>query len=448
MRTERTERARRALLVGFGVTNRAVADALIARGHDVIVADDTPAAAVSDAARARGIEIIDAPHRSDYFDLVRSVAMVVPSPGLGDSHPALDAALETGVAVRSEFDLAADWDSRPILAITGTDGKTTVTTLTTQMLDASGIKAVAAGNTELPLVAAIADPSAEVFVVEASSFRLDHTARFEPAVATWLNLGTDHLDRHRSQEAYEAAKARIWQDQSVDCLAVGSADDPVVRRHLHAAAARHVSFGYAVDADYRVDGSELRTPGGDVIASAVELWRSFPHDLSNHLAAAATALGGGATLEGCRDAIVGWRGLPHRIELVADDGRLRYYDDSKATTPGAALAALRSFASVVLIAGGRNKGLDLRVLANAAEHIRAVVAIGEAAEDISATFSGLRPVSVATSMAQAVSVAVSAAQPGDAILLSPACASFDWYSSYAERGDDFRRHVHEQIGAP
>lgn len=439
--------AERALLVGFGVTNRAVADALLARGCEVIVADDAPDVAVSAAARERDIDIVRAPDPARYRDLVRAVGMVVPSPGLGDSHPSLDAASEAGVPVRSEFDLAARWDSRPILAITGTDGKTTVTTLTTQMLDSSGIRAVAAGNTELPLVAAISDPSVDVFVVEASSFRLEHTAHFAPAVATWLNLSADHLDRHRSAEAYEAAKARIWRDQNADDWAVGSADDPVVRRHLEAAPAQRSSFGYALDADYRIEGSELRTPDGEVLAGRAELWRSFPHDLTNYLAACATALPAGATLSACHDAIVRWHGLPHRIELVADDGRVRYYDDSKATTPGAALAAVRSFASVVLIAGGRNKGLDLGVLASGAEHIRAVVAIGEAAEDISRAFNGVRPVSVARSMAQAVGIAASNAQPGDVILLSPACASFDWYSSYAERGADFQHHVHEQIGA-
>jgi UDP-N-acetylmuramoylalanine--D-glutamate ligase len=373
--------------------------------------------------------------------------MVLPSPGLGDSHRSILAARRAGVPVRSEFDLAAWWDDRPLLAITGTDGKTTVTTLATAMLEASGVRALAVGNTEVPLVAAIADPAVEVFVVEASSFRLEHSERVGPLVATWRHVAPVHRNLPQSYDHYIAAKARIWRDQAPTSYAIGSADDPVVARELERAPARHVTFGLAPNADYCVRDGILLTPSGDELAAAASLWRAFPHDLTNALAAAATALPGGATVAGCRDALATFRGLPHRIALVADVDGVAWYDDSKATTPNAALAAIRSFPSVVLIAGGQNKGLDLGVLASEAERIRGVVAIGEAAAEVEAAFAGVRPVVVASSMGAAVKEAAGIANAGDAVLLSPACASFDWYRSYGERGDDFAIRVRALTGA-
>jgi UDP-N-acetylmuramoylalanine--D-glutamate ligase len=372
--------------------------------------------------------------------------VVLPTPGLGDVHPSIAAARRAGVPVRSELDLAAAWDDRPVVAITGTDGKTTVTTLTAAVLNASGRSAVAVGNTEVPLVAAIDDPSIDVFVVEASSFRLGHSERFAPLVGTWLNVSPDHLDRHGAMHDYVAAKARIWHDQAPDQWAVGNIEDPIVADLLERAPARHVSFGLRAG-DYHVRLDELLSPEGDVLARRGDLFRAFPHDLTNALAACATARPAGATLEGCREGLRRFRGLPHRISLVGEAADVQWYDDSKATTPGAALAAVRSFASVVLIAGGRNKGLDLGALTAGADHVRAVVAIGEAAPDVERAFAGVRPVRTAASMAEAVAVARSLARPGDVVLLSPACASFDWYRSYGERGDDFTTKVHELIGA-
>ena len=188
--------------------------------------------------------------------------------------------------------------------------------------------------------------------------------------------------------------------------------------------------------------------GGEVLAEVGELDRSFPHDLANALAAAASALNGGGTADGAHEALLAFRGLPHRVTLVGEAGGVRWYDDSKATAPHATRAAVRGFPSVVLIAGGRNKGLDLGELALEAEHIRAVVAIGEAAPEVAAAFDGLRPVRAAGSMDAAVAEAASLARDGDVVLLSPACASFDWYGSYGERGDDFVRAVdHHLAGA-
>jgi UDP-N-acetylmuramoylalanine--D-glutamate ligase len=436
------------LVLGLGVTGQAVLRGLVARGERAVAVDDGPTEAGRSLARELGVDLVEAPDADRLAALVRSSGAVVPSPGVPDHHPVFRLAASAGVAVRSEFDLATRWDPRPLLAVTGTDGKTTVVTLVTAMLAASGLRAVAAGNTEVPLVAAIEDPRAEVFVVEASSFRLLHSERFAPSVATWLNLGADHLDAHATLADYEAAKARIWAHQGPDQVAVGNADDPVVARHLAAAPARQVSFGLTPDADHHVADGHLVVPGGERLLAVEELPRAFPHDLANALAATATALEGGATLDGVRAALRAFRGLPHRVTLVGEAGGVTYYDDSKATTPHAALAAIGGFESVVLIAGGRNKGLDLGTLREGAERIRSVVAIGEAADEVAAAFDGVRPVRLAASMDDAVLAASKEARPGDAVLLSPACASFDRYPGYAARGDDFARAVTDLISGP
>lgn len=436
----------RALVVGYGITGRAVARALRAHGSSVTAVDDRPTDALRAAAAEDGIGLVEAPDDGHLRALVGESDGVVPAPGLPEWHPVFAAAAAAGVSVRGELDLAAAWDHRPCLAITGTNGKTTVVTLVTRMLQASGLRAVDAGNTEVPLVEAIADPATDVFVVEASSFRLTFATAFRPRVGTWLNFEADHLDVHTSLAAYEAAKARLFELVADDGLAVANADDPVVLRYAKSAP-RVETFGLGTDADWHVADGHLRGPAGLDLLAVNALPRALPHDVANALAAAATAVGGGADVDAVRAVLREFSGLPHRVELVGEAGGVRWYDDSKATAPHATLAALAGFDEVVLIAGGRNKGLDLAPIAGASDRIRAVVAIGEAASDITAAFDGKRPVVTATSMDEAVAAAARLAERGDAVLLSPGCASFDWYRSYGERGDDFQRAVHEQIGA-
>jgi UDP-N-acetylmuramoylalanine--D-glutamate ligase len=430
------------LLVGFGLTNQSVARALLARGHEVSVTDDRPADAIRAAAASCGITLVEAPDAAALDDLVARGGLVVASPGLPDRHPVFASARRQGVPTATELDLAAAWDQRPIVAITGTNGKTTVTTMVTAMLRAGGIRCVDAGNNDLPLVAAIDDPEPEWFVVEASSFRLGRTHGWAPRVGTWLNLAPDHLDVHATHADYEEAKARLWSAQRPSDVAVGNLDDPAVARHLAATTARRVSWSVtAPDADYRVADGTLVAPGGDLLPVS-DLPRALGHDVSNALAAAATAEACGCTRQAVREVLRRHGPLPHRVSPVGSIAGVTYYDDSKATVPHATLAAVRGFDSVVLIAGGRNKGLDLGTLADGADHVRAVVAIGDSAAEVVTAFEGLRPVEVARSMADAVAAAARFAQPGDAVLLSPACASFDWYPSYAARGDDFAAAVH------
>lgn len=429
------------LLVGFGATNRAVAAALVARGHRVLLADDAPGEDAHAAARALDLELVEVPDDDALRALVDAVDVVVPAPGLPDRHPAFALADAAGVPILTEFDLAARWDDRPIVAITGTDGKTTVTSMVTAMLRAGGIACVDAGNNDLPLVAAIDDPTPEWFVVEASSFRLGRTRGWAPRVATWLNLAPDHLDVHATHEDYEAAKARIWAGQGPGDVAIGNLDDRTVARHLVQAPGHAVGFSIErADAMYRREGTALVGPRGAIVAVA-DLPRALPHDLSNALAAAASASAAGVHDDVIADALRTFGPLPHRVSLVATIDGVDYYDDSKATVPHATLAAVRGFDSVVLIAGGRNKGVDLAPLSEAGPNLRGVVAIGDAADEVAAAFAGdsssAPPVERAGSMAAAVSTARRLARPGDTVLLSPACASFDWYRDYAARGDDF-----------
>ncbi|MGI8757787.1 MAG: UDP-N-acetylmuramoyl-L-alanine--D-glutamate ligase [Acidimicrobiales bacterium] len=441
----------RALVVGLGVAGEAVARRLSERGWAVTVAEDRPGEATrgrAAALSAQGVETVEAPDDRTVEALVDRADVVVPSPGVPAGHGAMARASATATPVWSELELAARWSSLPLVAVTGTNGKTTVTTLIERMLGAGGLRTVAAGNNDLPLVDAVArGAELDLVVVEASSFGLQFTERFRPRVAVWLNSAEDHLDWHGTMAHYAAAKARVWAAQGPGDVAVANAEDPVVMASAATVRSRLETFG-AERGDWRVAGGALMAPDGSRLVGVAELWRSLPHDLTNALAASAAAVAAGAPLSAVRDTLRSFRGLAHRLSLVVEDHGIAWYDDSKATDPHAAAAAVGAFPSVVLVAGGRNKGLDLSVLAGLAGRLRAVVAIGEAAEEIEQAFAGLVPVTVASSMEAAVAAARAAARSGDAVVLSPGCASYDWYSSYRERGDDFARIVRHSLGTP
>lgn len=443
MAETRLDAGDRAVVLGLGITGRAVAGALRRRDIAVTVIDDRPTDATRGFASELGVDLIEAADEGGLRSVLEGASAFLPSPGVPERHRAFSIVREIGVPILSEFDLARWWDRRPLVAVTGTDGKTSVTLLTVAMLEASGVAAVAVGNTETPLIDVIDEPGYDVFVVEASSFRLAHSERFEPLAAAWLNLSPDHLDVHADLESYELAKAKIWAHLPEDGLAVAPDDDPVVLSHLrpdrpHVVVGLDASHG----ADAFVSDGRLLVSGVDV-AGIDELERAFPHDVTNTLTAAALALRLGATIEGIQIALATHRLPPHRIQYVATHDGVAFYNDSKATVPHAVITAVRSFESVVLLAGGKNKGLDLGELRVVADRTRAVVAMGDAADDIAAAFDGLAPVLRASGMDEAVRVALSAAEFGDAVLLSPGCTSFDAYPNYGARGDDFIRAVHE-----
>jgi UDP-N-acetylmuramoylalanine--D-glutamate ligase len=446
------------LVVGFGVTGRAVSGYLAGAGDQVIVAEDAPTPDLRKAAAGLGIRLVESPDAAELASLLGLVDQVVPSPGVPVDHQVYGLAARAGVAVRSEIELgwqrlkARGRDAPELVAVTGTNGKTTVTTLVTDMLARSGRHAAAAGNIGTPLVEA-AGAEADVVVAEVSSFQLQFTEGFHPAVATWLNLADDHLDWHPSLDHYVRAKARIWAAQGPGDVAVLNADDPAViaaagedRRGVPDGVER-LTFSLSEEADYAVVDGVLVGPGRSAILAVSELPRSFPHDVANALAALATARAAGASIEGCRAALVSFSTLPHRLELIGEAGGVQWYDDSKATTPASVLAAVAGFESVVLIVGGRNKGLDLSVLGRAVPPVRAVVAIGEAAGEVAAAFAGRAQMAVAGGMEDAVAAAGRMARAGDAVLLSPGCASFDWYPGYAARGEHFTAAVRRRLGS-
>lgn len=436
------------LVVGLGVTGEAVARQLATDGP-VTVVDDRPDSA-GFAGRAAGLEalgvtVVGSPTPGQLAKLVAAADLVVPSPGVPEAHPVYGLAAEHRVPLHSEIELAAAAAARrgvPLVAVTGTNGKTTVTTMLAELLSAGGRRAVAAGNIGRPLLDAVHD-DVDVVVAEVSSFQLRFTETFRPRVALMLNVAEDHLDWHPSFPEYVAAKARIFANQQADDLLVFNADDEAVAGVAGSAPGRSVAFSLRAGAAgaWRLHDGRLVRPDGTALMTASDLARSGPHDIANALAAAAAAADLGVGNEALTRVLASFSGLPHRVTPVGQSGGVTFVDDSKATNPHAALAALAGFDSVVLLAGGRNKGLDLGVLRGEAPRIRAVVAIGEAADEVAEVFEGVRPVRRAGSMAEAVRLGAELAEPGDTVLLSPACASFDWYSGYAARGDDFAREV-------
>ncbi|HUR49501.1 MAG TPA: UDP-N-acetylmuramoyl-L-alanine--D-glutamate ligase [Acidimicrobiales bacterium] len=421
----------RAVVVGAGLTGVAVRRHFEDQGYEVVVLDDA-GGPVSEEEVERAVASAD---------------VVYPSAGVRPTHAAWRAALSHGIPVAGELDLAQEISKVPIVAATASNGKTTIVTLITEMLLASGVRAVAAGNIGFPLIDAV-KTDAELIVAEVSSFQLYAARDFRPTVALWANVSPNHLDWHGTFAEYVAAKTKIFQNQTPDDAAVVNLADPIVMKAAAASWARVVTFGSG--GTFRVTDGHLAyvesegEPARPVVPIE-DLPRALPHDLDNALAALAVAHAAGADLDACASALRGFRGLPHRVELVGEAGGVRWFNDSKATTPESVLAALSGFDSVVLIAGGRNKGVDLSQLGRAGERVRAVIAIGEAAAEIEAAFAPGTAVAKAESMDDAVTRAACLARAGDVVLLSPGCASFDWYGSYTERGDDFRRAVEEVL---
>jgi UDP-N-acetylmuramoylalanine--D-glutamate ligase len=258
-----------------------------------------------------------------------------------------------------------------------------------------------------------------------------------------LNLAPDHLNWHRSMATYEAAKAQVWANQRTDDVAVGFVDDPVVMARLDAAPARHVTFG-ARGADYHVeptDGGLLVGPAG-TIARVDAMKRSLPHDLTNALAASALVLETGLADDAAvAAALASFTGPPHRLEHLGTWDDVAWYNDSKATTPHAAAAAVRSFSQLVLIAGGYDKGVDLAPMAADISGVDAVLAVGDTAPRVATAFDGVAVVEIVADLDEAVDRAARLARPGSTVLLSPGCASFDRYGGFEERGDHFRALV-------
>ena len=424
------------LVLGLGVSGCAASEALISRGYNVCVVDDYLSESIHEWADDLSLELLPIPESDKWDNLLQRFSQIVVSPGIPDRHPVFDSAFRVGSLIIDEGDLASKWDKRPRCAVTGTNGKTTVVTLVTEMLKHSGVNAFAAGNLEIPVVAAIEDTTADCFVIEASSFRLAHTLSFEASPAVWLNFAPDHLDHHLNLDSYLNAKKRVWEGVKKKSDALANFSDPIVKQHSPEGA---TGFGVMGSCSY-VEGFNLLIED-DVVVDIRDLPRNMPHDLENAQAALLLAKKFGADMESCIEILNGFTGLKHRVELVAQKNGISFINDSKSTTPHSTVSALRGLQDVVLIVGGKNKGLDLTILKEAKPV--AVIAIGEAAEEMTEVFKEVCSSKIANTMNEAVELAYKKAPPMGTVLLSPACSSFDWYGSYSERGSDFIRAVSE-----
>jgi len=424
------------LVLGLGISGCAASEGLILRGYKICAVDDSPSEFIYEWANKLSLELLPAPLLDGWESFLQRFSQIIVSPGIPDSHPVFAAASRVGSTIIDEGDLASKWDKRPRCAVTGTNGKTTVVTLVTEMLNRSGLNAVAAGNLEKPVVAAIENSSADCFVIEASSFRLAHSFRFEASPAVWLNFAPDHLDHHLNLDVYLQAKKRIWDGVEKESDAIANLSDQVVNQYSPEGAT-----GFGIEGSYcYVKGFNLIFEEESLL-DIRDLPRRMPHDLENAQAALLLAKKFGADIGSCVETLQRFKGLEHRVELVAQNNEVSFVNDSKSTTPHSSVSALRGLPGAVLIAGGRNKGLDLSALKEAKPH--AVIAIGEAAEEIVKIFKDECSVEVASTMSEAVKKAYMKALPKGTVLLSPACASFDWYDSYSERGLDFIRAVSE-----
>lgn len=423
----------RVLVLGAGVSGMAAARLAISRGMTVtIYAESMP----DDPVAGYGLALGEwDPH------LLEGIGLVVTSPGFSERSLPIVETLERGIPIWSEVEFAYRHIDTPVVAITGTNGKTSVTEATAAMLDASGLDAPATGNIGAPL-SDFTEGRYDVLVVEVSSFQLRFTEQFHPVAACITNVAIDHLDWHTSAQSYREAKARIYANQTDTDLLVYDADDEGASR-LAADAPSEL---------FPVSGTRLPESGGgpdhgvlrvgDIAFDVDDLTSEDPSHLVNLACAAALALRVGATPDGVAAGAVAYHPGAHRRTVVAESGGVTWVNDSKATNPHAAIASIRAQGSVILIAGGLAKGIDLTPLA-AEENVRMVIGIGEAGPDLIAA-AGERG-RLAGTLEIAVEVATSAATPGDTVLLAPGCASFDQFASYGARGDRFTELVTDRL---
>jgi UDP-N-acetylmuramoylalanine--D-glutamate ligase len=438
---------KRVLVVGLGVSGFAAARALEGLDAKVSVSESSESAAIAERARAlrsEGIDVETGGHRLE--DLDADLAVI--SPGIPPTAPIVQALGRAGIETIGEIELAWRLARCEFLAVTGTNGKTTTTSLLAAMLQEAGVPSVAAGNIGLPLIEAVfAIPEDGVVVVEASSFQLATIVRFRPKVAVLLNVAEDHTDWHGTFFDYAAAKARIVENQEADDVFVFNAEDRKAVDIAQGARSRLVPFSArrAVTDGIGVEGGDIVYEGVPV-AAVDDLPLRGEAGLEDTVAACGAALAYGIDVQPLVRAIKSFRPLAHRLEVVAEQAGVAYVDDSKATNPHATVAATRGLRDVVLIAGGRSKGIDLSSLSATVPPVIAVIAIGEAQDEIAKVFSDLVPVERARTMDDAVARARRFAISGGSVLLSPGCASLDMYESYVQRGEDFARAVRSVLG--
>ncbi len=449
-------RGKKVLVVGLGKSGLAAALFLRRRGAHVTVSDVRSAEALAKDIPAlldEGINVEAGGHGLLTF---RRQDLIVVSPGVPLDTPELTQAQSFGLPIIGELELAARFLKGRTLAITGSNGKTTTTTLVGEILKESGKPTLVGGNIGVPVVALIDESTDEMWsVLEVSSFQLESTQEFHPAISVILNITPDHLDRHGSFENYALAKERIFAAQTTaDCLVL-NADNA----RAAAAAARSKARVYWFSMEYPVDQGAwvedgqicFRTEKGGVSESIVPL-SAIPlkggHNVENVLAAVCASRLAGCPAEAVRRAIEKFKAVEHRLEFVATLNGVDYYNDSKATNVDATAKAVAAFpGGIHLILGGKDKNSDYTLLSELLRHrVKAVYTIGSAAAKIESHLRGVVPIHATGTLEKAVAAASLAAHPGDIVLLAPACSSFDQFENYEHRGRVFKELVHEGRG--
>jgi UDP-N-acetylmuramoylalanine--D-glutamate ligase len=439
---------KRVLVVGLAKTGLASALFCAARGARVTATESQPEEKVAEAAaklRAAGVELELGGHHVETF---LNKDLIIQSPGVPAELAPFVAARERGIPVWSEIELAWRFLRGRLLAVTGSNGKTTTTALLGHICETAGLPTIVAGNIGTPLISRVDTSSdATMTVVEVSSFQLETIAAFRPDIAVWLNLTPDHLDRHASFHTYGQAKARIFENQTENDAAVLNADDPETSRYAPArprvawfSRVKKVERGAYLRGEHIV----FRHAGREaVLLGRCDIGLRGEHNVENVLAAAAAAYLAGVAPAAIAQGVRTFAGVEHRLEFVAEIGGVQYFNDSKATNVDATLKAVDAFSgNLFIILGGKDKGSDYSVLREPLRRrARLALLIGAAAEKIAAQLGDAVSLERAGTMDAAVNLAAERAAPGDTVLLAPACASFDQFENYEHRGRVFKQLV-------
>ncbi len=442
---------KKVLVVGLGKSGKEAALLLKKLGAVPKVTDNSKSEEIEQYASelsGQGIACELGTHSASFME---GAELVVVSPGVPDESQAIKWANEKGIPIISEIELAYNFCKAPIVAISGTNGKSTVTTLTGELIKNAGKKVFVGGNLGTPFSSGVLGLDAEsIAVLEISSFQLERIKSFKPKVAVLLNVTQDHLDRYPVFDEYFEAKKRIFLNQDRDDYAILNFDSPKIKALAKAIKSKPFYFSkHRLSKEFEgayVENEELiiRHEGKfKWITSVDELGLGGDHNIHNYLASAMASYLVGVDPESMTETISKFTALPHRFEQVDTVKGVRFIDDSKATNVDSVIKALDSCASrVVLIAGGRDKGSDYRPLANSVRRkVKELVLLGEAKEKIAKALEKTKPISFTSSLDEAVKVAYEKASKGDIVLLSPICASFDMFKSYKERGNAFRQAI-------
>jgi len=441
-------KGKKILVVGLAWTGIATAKFLEAKGALVTATEVKPKEEMKEAVEElKGMDIATewGSHRTGTF---LKQDMIVVSPGVDLKIEPIQSAIQQGVRVISEIELAYHFIDIPIIAVTGTNGKTTTTLLIGEMLKEDGRKVGVGGNVGEPLILfADGEGRWEALVVEISSFQLEAIEDFRPQISLLLNITEDHLDRYPSYDDYIAAKVRIFANQNSGDLAVLNKDDPIVMQFGERIKARKVLFSLKGKLDEGAFSNgrtiSLRRGGNEERYSLAKVPLKGVHNVENMMAALTAARMFGCSKKAIQGALDHFKGLEHRLEFVREIGGVRYYNDSKGTNVGSVVKSLQSFSEpVILIAGGKDKNGDLGPLEELVrKQVKHLILIGEAKERMNRELGGLTDTVIAKTMEEAVLLAHRKARAGEVVLLSPACSSFDMFKDYKERGKIFKEAV-------